>query len=307
MSIISHKYIFLSISGILVLASVFAIAVWGFRLGIDFTGGSLLEVEFLNKRPATDELRARLAAAVAGLGHATIQPTGEKGVIFRFRHVDEEEHQKIIASLGAGGSKADSEAGDIAIKRFDTIGPTIGNELKQRAFFALAAAIIAIILYISWAFRLVSKPVSSWKYGTVAVFALIHDIAIPAGIFSVLGKFANQEIDALFITALLTVMGFSVHDTIVVFDRIRENLRRSRAGETYEDIVSRSVNETIARSINTSLTTLLALSAIFIFGGASTKGLALALMIGIVAGTYSSICVASPLVVIWNQWKTPKT
>lgn len=301
MDIIGKKNIFLSVSGVLVLASIFALAFWGLRLGIDFTGGSLLEVEYMEKKPAADELEKRLAGI--DLGNITIQPTGERGAILRFKHVSEGEHQKIIDALGGGGG----EKKLLEIKHFDTIGPTIGNELKKSAFWALAVAASAIVLYISWAFRHVSQPVSSWKYGAVAVLALIHDIIIPTGVFSALGKIANQEVDALFITALLTIMGFSVHDTIVVFDRIRENLHKMRVRESYEDIVSRSVNETLARSINTSLTTLLTLVAIFVFGGASVRGLALALILGITAGTYSSIFVASPLLVIWDRWKTSKT
>lgn len=301
MDIIGKKNIFLSISGALVLASISALAFWGLRLGIDFTGGSLLEIEYREKRPAIDELEKRLAGIE--LGNVTIQPTGERGMILRFKHVSEGERQKIVDALEGGGG----EKKLLEVKHFDTIGPTVGNELKRRAFWALATAASAIILYISWAFRHVSQPVSSWKYGTVAVLALIHDVMIPTGVFSALGKIANQEVDALFITALLTIMGFSVHDTIVVFDRIRENLRTARIQESYENVVSRSVSETLTRSINTSLTTLLTLAAIFVFGGASTKGLALALIIGITAGTYSSICVASPLLVIWNRWKMSKT
>ncbi|OGN25672.1 MAG: protein-export membrane protein SecF, partial [Candidatus Yanofskybacteria bacterium RIFCSPLOWO2_01_FULL_44_22] len=186
-------------------------------------------------------------------------------------------------------------------KRFDSIGPTIGRELKRNAAIALVVAIIAIVLYIAWAFRHVSEPVSSWKYGVAAVIALIHDVTIPTAVFALLGKFSGVPIDALFITALLTIMGFSVHDTIVVFDRTRENLRKLKGREEFSVTVNRSVNETFTRSINTSVTILLALVAIVVFGGESVRYFALALIIGIVFGTYSSIFIASPLLVLWND------
>lgn len=293
-NIISHKYIFLSISGLLVLASLVVIGVWGLKLGIDFTGGSLLEVEFAAARPSTDDIKKTLEPLE--LGTIVVQPTGDKGAILRLRHIDEAAHQEVLTALGAG------EPGLAVLeKRFDSIGPTIGKELKSRSFLALGLAITAIILYIAWAFRLVSKPVSSWKYGLAAIVALVHDITIPTGIFAALGHFRGVEVDTLFITALLTILGFSVHDTIVVFDRIRENLRKLKVSEPYETTVNRSVNETMTRSINTSLTVLLVLSTIFFLGGETIRYFALALMAGIIFGTYSSIFIASPLLVVWNQ------
>lgn len=317
MNIIGHKYIFLTFSAILVLASIAAILVWGLRLGIDFTGGSLLEIEFSRERPANGEARsserpdtAKVHEALEPLGleNVAIQPAGERGMILRFKHIDEETHQQVLKALEAGrlervSPSAGSEKleGVIAEKRFDTIGPTIGNELKRKSFMALIMASFGIVLYLAWAFRNVSKPVSSWKYGLVAVaVAFLHDVPIPLGFFVVLGHFKGVEIDTLFITALLTILGFSVHDTIVVFDRIRENLRKLKIAEAYDITVNRSVNETMARSINTSFTVLLVLVSIFFFGGETTRYFALALIIGIVFGTYSSIFVASPLLVIWN-------
>lgn len=299
MNIIGHKYIFLSISGLLVLASFVAVGVLGLKFGIDFTGGSLLEVEFLGKRPGTDEVRKVLTSS--GVENAILQPVGEDGLILRFGHVDEDTHIRIISNLSA---LADKEG--VLEKRFDAIGPTVGRELKSRSFWALGLALVAIILYIAWAFRRVSKPVSSWKYGVAAIVALVHDITIPAGIFAMLGYLQNVEIDTLFITALLTILGFSVHDTIVVFDRIRENLQKLKVPEEYEVTVNRSVNETIARSINTSLTVLLVMAAVFFFGGETTRYFSLALILGIVFGTYSSIFVASPLLVIWNNFRKGK-
>lgn len=305
MTVIRYKYIFLIFSGVLVLAGIIAVSVWGLRLGIDFTGGSLMEVEFSGARAPVEEIRATLETL--GLGAITAQPTGETGVILRFRDVDEETHQNILAEL----SNLQSPSSKIIEKRFDAIGPVIGTELYRRSLVALALAIAAIVAYIAWAFRHISSPqhqkfgvgagpVVSWKYGVAAIAALVHDIAIPAGTFAALGRFRGVEIDALFITALLTVLGFSVHDTIVVFDRIRENLRASGGRQAYAETVGRSIDETLARSLFTSLTVLLVLGAVLFFGGSATRHLSLALIIGIIAGTYSSICVASPLLILWH-------
>lgn len=300
MNIIGHKNIFLSVSGLFVFASIVVLAFWGLKPGIDFTGGSLLEAEFAGTRPGVQEIHDSLAPL--DLGNIQIQPTGERGVILRFRDVDEETHQSVLRLLsGSTGGE-----GGLIAKRFDAIGPTIGRELRRNSLIALGTAIAAIILYIAFAFRQVSKPVSSWKYGVAAVIALVHDVTIPSGIFAALGHFRGVEVDTLFITALLTILGFSVHDTIVVFDRIRENLRKLKSAEDFEITVNKSVNETIARSVNTSLTVLLVLGAIFVFGGESTKYFSLVLMLGILFGTYSSIFVASPLLVIWQRFGAKK-
>ncbi len=282
MNFLAYKSIFLGFSGLLVFLSIVVLAFWGLNLGIDFTGGSLLEIEFENVRPPNAEIQRTLEPL--GLGVVSLQPTGERGVLLRFRHIDEATHQMLLSRFPK-----------MQEKRFDTIGPTIGKELKNRAFIALGVAVIAIILYIAWAFRAVSKPVVSWKYGVAAVIALIHDIIIPAGVFSFLGHFYGVEVDALFITALLTILGFSVHDTIVVFDRIREHLRMSKGAEVFAEILNRSVHETVTRSVNTSLTVLLVLFAIVLAGGATTRFFAVALILGVVFGTYSSLFVATPL------------
>lgn len=307
MNVIRHRNIFLSVSGLLVLASLIAISVWGLNFGVDFIGGSLLEIRFLDERPSPVVLQEALIPLVGG---TQVQPSEDQRAIIRFRQVSEDEHQAVLNRLG-------EICGECEELRFDTIGPTIGAELKQKAIIALALAIVAIIFYIAWAFRQVSspphqkfgvgaEPVSSWKYGIVAVIALIHDAAIPTGVFAALGEFKGVEIDTLFITALLTILGFSVHDTIVVFDRIRENLRNQKAAEPFAAVVNRSIGETITRSINTSLTVLLVLGAIFFLGGATTKYFALALMLGIAFGTYSSLFVASPLLVIWDDFTKKK-
>jgi len=294
MNIIGRKYIFLSFSGILVLASFAMVGVWGLHLGIDFTGGSLLQASFADARPTSEAIRDKVSGL--GVGNVAMEMAGERDVILRFRSVDETGHQEILHALAS--------LGRVQEKQFTTIGPTIGTELKNRALAALALALALIVLYITWAFRHVSRPLSSWKYGSVAVVvALFHDIIIPTGAFALLGRFGGAEADALFVTALLTILGFSVHDTIVVFDRTRENLRNLKKPEAFDETVNRSVNETLARSVFTSFTVLLVLAAIFFLGGASTKYFALTLMLGVLFGTYSSIFVASPLLVMWNDFE----
>ena len=294
MNIIGRKYIFLSFSGILVLASFAMVGVWGLHLGIDFTGGSLLQASFADARPTSEAIRDKVSGL--GVGNVAMEMAGERAVILRFRSVDETGHQEILHALAS--------LGRVQEKQFTTIGPTIGTELKNRALAALALALALIVLYITWAFRHVSRPLSSWKYGSVAVVvALFHDIIIPTGAFALLGRFGGAEADALFVTALLTILGFSVHDTIVVFDRTRENLRNLKKPEAFDETVNRSVNETLARGVFASFTVLLVLAAIFVLGGASTKYFALTLMLGVLFGTYSSIFVASPLLVMWNDFE----
>ena len=301
MNIIGHRNIYLTFSGILVLGSMLALAVWKLNVGIDFTGGSVMEVQFTKgTKPTVDNVKEVLAPL--NLGDIIVQPIGNDAMMFRFRDVDEQTHQKILTALG--GLKGPQETIE---RRFDAIGPTVGKELRTQSFVAIGLTAIGIVLYLAWAFRHVSKPVASWKYGVVAVSAFIHDVTIPVGVFAFLGHFYGVAVDSLFITALLTVMGFSVHDTIVIFDRIRENLAKLKTAESYEVTVNRSVNETISRSINTSLTVLMVLVAIFVFGGQTMRYFSLALIVGIIFGTYSSIFVASPLLVIWERWQRRKS
>lgn len=276
------------------LLSLLVFFFWGLKLGIDFTGGTLIEIEYRVAPPSIDTLNARSQAA--GIPHVIIQPTGERGVLIRTEHLSEGEHQALLQSLRGGDGES------LVEKRFDTIGPTIGRELARKSVWAIALVIILIVLYIAWAFRKVSEPVSSWKYGVATVIALVHDVTIPVGIFSVLGHFYGIEVDTLFVTALLTILGFSVHDTIVVFDRIRENLKNAKGKLSFETVVGESISQTLTRSVNTSMTVLFVLLAIYFFGGASVEYFALALIVGIAFGTYSSICLASPILVTWQQW-----
>lgn len=295
-NLVKRQNYFFLFSGLLVVASVLALAIWGLKPGLDFTGGSLLEVGYFGQPPANQIIEQKLYSVV---GKVVLTPIGEKGLIIKMKHIDEDTHQAVVKSLKELDEKQDGSV--LEEKRFEAIGPTISAELKKKSFLAIVFVILAIILYIALVFRKVSRPVSSWKYGVCAILALIHDVAIPSGVFAALGHFKGVEVDTLFVTALLTILGFSVHDTIVVFDRIRENLIKF-SRETFEEVVNRSVNQTAVRSINTSLTVLLVLLAIFFLGGVSTKYFVLALIIGIIFGTYSSIFVASQLLVVWHRW-----
>jgi preprotein translocase subunit SecF len=290
--IVAKRKIFYTFSIILNLVGIFSIVFWGLHFGIDFTGGSLMEVEFLNQRPEASLVKEKIATL--DLGDAMLQSSGDKTFMIRMKDLDEASHQKVLAAI--------NEISPAQESRFDSIGPVIGGELKQRAYLAIGAVLLLIIIYIAFAFRKVSRPVASWKYGIAAIIALIHDVFIPTGIFSILGHYLGVEIDLLFVTGLLTILGFSVHDTIVVFDRIRENLRKG-AGKNFEDAVNVSINQTIVRSINTSLTVFLTLLAIFIWGGESIRYFALILMLGVFFGTYSSIFVASSILVSWEAWR----
>lgn len=290
--VVGKRKIFYGLSAVLIGAGIFSMVFWGLRFGIDFTGGSLIEVDFLSSRPELGVIKSNLA--VLNLGEAAVQPVGEKGALIRMKDLDELNHQKVLAALNA--------VSPLEEKRFDSVGPIIGQELKQRAYLAILMVLILIIVYIAIAFRKVARPVASWKYGIAAVVALFHDVFIPTGVFSFLGHKFGAEIDLLFVTGLLTILGFSVHDTIVVFDRIRENSRKG-LGKNFEETVNISINQTITRSINTSLTVFLTLLAIYLFGGESIRYFALLLMLGVFFGTYSSIFVASSLLVSWEAWR----
>jgi preprotein translocase subunit SecF len=283
---------------------VASLLTWGLKFGIDFTGGAIQEISWNVERPSSEKIAAVYKAQ--GVDDVIIQNAGSDGTIQRFKDIDEATHAKIVSALQSEFS-AEGKTGPAVLeeKSFSSIGPTIGNELRTKSLYAIIMVLIAIVLYVAWAFRRVSRPIASWKYGVTAVIALTHDVIIPIGIFSVLGRFLGYEIDILFVTALLTVLGFSVHDTIVVFDRIRENQLKHEG--RFEDIVDDSVRQTIIRSINTSVTVMLVLLAVYLFGGESTRNFVLTLMIGVFFGTYSSIFVASPILVVWNNLRAKRT
>lgn len=296
--IIQKRKIWYTVSIILVSLSIIGWFLWGLKYGLDFTGGSLMEVSYAKQRPSIAQIEESFKQSE--ITDAKVQPAGEKDYLIRFKNIDENKHQEIIKKLSTINLEGVSD-NTFTENKFESIGPSLGKELKNKAIQAIIIVLICIVLYIAYAFRKVSKPVESWKYGVSAIIALAHDVLVVTGIFVYLGKFAGVEVDSLFVTALLTLLGFSVHDTIVTFDRIRENLFKSRSYENFEEIINTSINQTIIRSLNTSLTTFLALLAILLFGGESTRYLALALAIGVVVGTYSSIFIASPLLLLFNK------
>ena len=295
MNVIGNKYKFLTLSGLLVLGSVVALVVFGLRQGIDFTGGALWQVKIedvsVNSETLGSYLREKLSVE-----DALVTPQPEtSSFLVRLKETSEPVHQKYLEQF-----KNDYPASEEL--QFVSIGPTIGGELRDKAVWAFLLVILGISLYVAYAFRQVSYPVSSWKYGVITLVTLFHDAIIPAGMFAVLGKLWGAEIDSSFVVAVLVVMGFSVHDTIVVFDRIRENLRMEKnARFDFNELVNRSVNETMARSVNTSLTLVLVLVALLFFGAPALKYFVLTILVGTVVGTYSSIFIASPLLTMWRR------
>ncbi len=292
MFVVKYRSVFYTVAALMIVASVFAISVFGLNLGIDFKGGSILEGTYENGRPDIVAIRASLAKTE--FSDAQVQPAGEDGIIVRLPAIEADKEQALKSAL------AISTTSPLTIGRLSSIGPTISSELADRSLIAIALVVVLIVLFIAFAFRHVSEPVRSWKYGVIALVALAHDIIIPTGVFAVLGHFYGIEIDALYLTAILTILGISIHDTIVVFDRIRENLKKKIAPH-FEDVVGLSLSQTFARSINTSLTVIIVLLALYFLGGNTTQNFALALMIGMAVGTYSSIFIASPLLVTWNK------
>ena len=293
--IIGKRKIYYAISIIFITASVIVLLLWGLEFGIDFKGGSILEVSYPNNnRPETEKIAKSLESL--NLSDLRVSSVGGNGANFRFKETDESTHQEIMKILNMDG---------VEERRFSSIGPTVGVELQQKSIKAIIIVLLGISLYIAWAFRKISRPLGSWRYGVATLVALFHDLIIPIGLFSILGHYYGVEIGTNFIVALLVTLGFSVHDTIVVFDRIRENLKRYESLE-FIPLVNQSVNETIIRSISTSFTVLLTLLALFIFGGGELKYFILALMVGIFSGTYSSIFIASPILVSWSKMLNKK-
>ncbi len=294
MNFIKYRKIYFVFSGVLILASLVCLIRFGLNFGIDFVGGSILRIEYKTQRPSNQAIKNALVDL--DLGEVYIQPTGERGVIIRMKNVSEETRQKIVQRLENTGEF------DKVQVHFESISPVIGRELKQKTKIVVISALLAIVLYIAFAFRRVSRPAKSWQYGIVSLLALFHDVFIPLGIFSVLGKYQDVQITIPVITALLTVLGYSINNTVVVFDRVRENLLTGK-GVSFEQTVNESINQTLTRSINTSLTTLFVLCAIFFFGGETLKYFSLALILGIVFGTYSSLFLAGPILVSWLNLK----
>lgn len=292
MNIIKHKAWFLGFSLILIVASIAAIALFGFKTGIDFRGGSLWQVRqvsgqvVMNEPALEDFLNATLVDK-----NFVLLPSEGGSYLIRMPAISEETHQLYLQQLR-------NRFSDVKEEQFQSIGATIGQELRSKALQAIIYVVLGISLYVTYAFRKVSYPVKSWKYGLITLITLLHDVLIPAGFFAFLGWKFGIEIDTNFIVALLVVVGFSVHDTIVVFDRIRENVLNHGGNTPFAEIVNKSVNQTIARSINTSLTVAIVLVAMYFFGPVTLHYFVLTLLIGIAMGTYSSIFVASPLLTL---------
>ncbi len=289
-NVIGRKYVFLTFSALLVSVSIMVIVFFGFKLGIDFSGGVAWQIHFQNP-PALEKL------ATSFPGEAVITPQADGNFMIRLKDISDTKLNEYLEDLNKSFGQAEE-------LQFQNIGPVVGQELKQKAVWAFLLVLLAISMYVAFAFRKVSRPVSSWKYGVITLVTLFHDALIPAGMIAVLGRLLNAEVDTNFVVAILVVIGFSVHDKIVVFDRIRENLRLSRLDKVnFDSLVNESVNQTIVRSINTSLTLILTLVAMLIFGPATLQYFILTILVGTVAGTYSSIFVASPLLTLWKGGK----
>ena len=295
MNLKNKQHLLFVLPAFVALLAIIAILQWGLRPGIDLAGGSMLQVSY-ETQPAVEDVNARLAELQ--YGEIRVQTANERELVLRQRELTNDEKQTLMSALG--------EFGAVTEVQFNSVGPSIGAEIVQKSWWAIVLVSISIILFIAFAFRHVSKPVASWKYGVVAIVTLLHDILIPTGLFAYLGYSRGAEVGVFFIVAILTTLGISINDTIVVFDRIRENLRLSEEGrkhEIFSDVVWKSIMQTMARSINTSVTVIIMLVALFIWGPESTKDFSLTLIVGMVAGTYSSVLLASPMLVYLEKWQ----
>lgn len=304
MFIVTHRKIFFTISTLLIVGSVIAPFIFGFHLSTDFLGGSILEVKYQGERPSLESARSGLDSLNSvNLGNFSLRPSGDSNFVLRAPELSPQEKQTVLSSLSENGKYKLTE------ERFNSVGPVVGESLKQKSYIAILAVIFCIVLFVTFAFRKVSEPVPSWKYGLATIIALAHDVIIPTGIYVLASSIWGWEIDLLFVTALLAILGYSVHDTIVVFDRVREHLRLNNENHIREDFeitVGKSLRETMGRSINTSVTIFITLLALFILGSSSTQSFAFILLVGVIAGTYSSIFIASPLLVTLEKMQKRK-
>lgn len=292
MFVVNHRAFFFWVTGLLLIGSVLALVLIPPTLSIEFTGGSLVEVAYDEERPSRAVLEERVAGT--GIEDASLRVSGENGVTIRTHTLSPEQHEVLLNALSADGAEKITEL------RFNSIGPSLGQELATKALYAIAAVTFAIMLYIAWAFRKVSRPVPAWGYGIIAVAMLAIDIIVPSGFFAVYAYFTGAQVDTLFVVALLALMGYAINDVIVIFDRVREHLRRNEEQEIeelFEETVGKSITETLGRSINTSLTAALALLAIIIFGSESVRTFALVMLVGVIIGTASSIVRSAPLLI----------
>jgi len=290
MNIAIHRTVYFWITGLILAAAFGATLFFGLPLDIDFTGGSLMQVGYQNERPLLADIQKQIA--VVPLGVISVRASGANAVSIRTRTLTPFEHSAVLTVLSQSASTTELS--------YTSVGPTLGGQFAHKALWAILAVALAIILYIAFAFRKVSRPVPSWGYGLTVIAILVHDLIIPAGFFAILAHFTGARVDALFVTALLALLGYSVNDTIIIFDRIREHLARNEkigSKELFEQTVGKSISETMTRSINTSLTVVLALLSLVILGASATRVFALVMLVGVIAGTYSSILLAAPLLI----------
>jgi preprotein translocase subunit SecF len=342
MFVVKYKNLFFILSGTLIVISILAMIFFGFNFGIDFKGGTLTQVTFPSGpsgqgRPSQDQIQNAITGLkLPNFSDTVVQPSGSTDYIIRSRQLTNDEKNEFLSALDNNGAIS------MTVDSYNSVGPTVGNELKNKAYTAIAVVIICIVLFVTFAFRKVSEPVPSWKYGLATIIALAHDVIIPTGVFLIYIHFTGGQTDILFVSALLAILGYSVHDTIVVFDRIREHLRNNKEaggrlikgknlnanqnmknqnmkgpnvkgvnvivstanpGEPFGETVGKSVSETFGRSINTSLTIFLVLLVLVLIGSSTTRDFTMVLLIGVIVGTYSSIFVASPLLVVFEKWQ----
>lgn len=295
MYIIRHRGLFFWITGIILAAAIGAIAAYGLPLGLDFTGGSLMQVSYKDGRPPLSVIQEQLAPV--SLGAVSVRAVGEDAIAIRTRSLTPIEHESVLSALSATVSATELS--------YTSVGPALGSQFTNKALWAILAVVVVIVLYIAFAFRKVSRPVPGWGYGITVVAMLAIDIIVPTGFFAAFAHFTGAEVDSLFIVALLSLLGYCVNDIIVIFDRIREHLaknERMNNKEPFEDTIGKSIDETMTRSINTALTVVLALLALIYFGADTTRNFALVMLVGVVAGTFSSICRSAPLLIPIAKW-----
>ncbi|OGH64899.1 MAG: protein-export membrane protein SecF [Candidatus Magasanikbacteria bacterium RIFCSPHIGHO2_01_FULL_41_23] len=301
LNIIAKRNIFFTISSIMVALSAAALIIFGLKPSIDFTGGSQMAVIFTTVRPELSAIQSTLST-VPEVGSILVQPSGEKGYSLKLRFITEDEHQKILSKIKSVHETADNK---VIEERIQTIGPAVSSTLKKRSIMAIFAVALTVILYVAYSFRNVSHPVQSWKFGISTIISLIHNVGITVGIFAILGRFYDVQVDIPFVVALLTILGYSVNDNIVVLDRIRENLIRRKVND-FALLANNALNETLWRSLNTSFTILLVFIALLVYGDESIFTFSLALILGIIISAYSSVFLAAPLLVAWEKWDRSK-
>ncbi len=299
MFIAIHRTFFFWFTGILLAAALGAIFYFGLPVGIDFAGGSLMQVQYPNGRPALAAVEQEVSTVP--LGPVSVRASGSDAVSIRTATLTPEEHTAVLAALSHNASTTELS--------YTSVGPSLGAQFTSKALWAIFAVVLAIVLFIAFAFRKVSRPVPSWVYGLTVIVILVHDLVIPAGFFAIFAHFTGAEVDSLFVTALLALLGYSVNDTIIIFDRVREHLavnEKTGTKEDFETTVGKSISETMTRSINTSLTVVLALAVLVILGAAATRTFALVMLVGVIAGTYSSVLLAAPLLIPLSRYFTKK-